>query len=272
MEFKDVANFLGLKEDEIKTIDDFKSKFDSEFIRQSAITEDSEPVKKILGKTFGTLENEVKKIAKAHELEIDFDAEDLKGKKVTDKFKTVFSRFEDKQKGIIDELSAKASQNNDDKVKDWEKKYEKLHSKYNDTENLLKNTTVEFEGFKQKAISDVKSVKLNVHKAEILSKAKFLPDVNEYTKKGFIGEFESKYKLDLDENEKPIILDKEGKRIPNPKVTGTFYEPLDLLTEELVKAKLYAINPHTGKTTVVTQTQQQASTPVRKAAIPLGKK
>lgn len=48
MEFKEVASYLGFKEDEIKTLDDFKTKFDAEFLRTSAITEDSEPVHKMI--------------------------------------------------------------------------------------------------------------------------------------------------------------------------------------------------------------------------------
>lgn len=247
MEFKEVASYLGFKEDEIKTLDDFKTKFDAEFLRTSAITEDSEPVKKILGKTFGTLENEIKKVAKAHELDIDFDADDLKGKKVTDKLKFTFSKYDEKKQSVISELEKKAGLGNDEKVKEWETKYEKLNKKYLDVDGLLKKTSEEFNGFKEHSEKTIKGVKLNIHKKDLYNKAKFLPEVNEYAKKGFLNEFEEKYMLDIDENEKPIILDKKGQRIPNPKVTGSFYEPDELLTEEIIKAKMFPVNGDGGK-------------------------
>ena len=250
MEFKEVAEYLGIDAEKIKTLDEFKSTFDKEFLRASAITEDSEPVKKILGKTFGTLENEIKKVSKSFELDVDFDAEDLKGKKVTDKMKFVLSKFDEKNKSTIADLTAKASLGNDDKVKEWEQKYEKLNKKYSDTDGLLKKTSEDFEGFKLNSLKEIKGVKVGIHKAEIFGKAKFSTDVNDYAKKGFLNEFESKFSLDLDENEKVVIVDKNGNRIPNPKVTGSFYEPLDLLTEETIKAKLYPLNVDAGKKVV----------------------
>lgn len=261
MEFKDVATFLGYKEDQFKSLDEFKSAFESEFLRASTINEDSEPVKKILGKTFGTLENEIKKVAKAHELDIDFDADDLKGKKVTDKLKFTFSKYDEKKQSVISELEKKASLNNDDKVKEWETKYSKLENKYKDVDGLLKKTSEDFEGFKQTSEKTIKGVKLNIHKSDLYEKkAKFLPEVNEYAKKGFITAFEEKYSIDLDENDNAVILDKKGQRIPNPKVTGSFYEPHELLTEEMIKAKFYALNPNPGKgQTAVTFTQTQTT-------------
>ncbi len=260
MEFKEVADYLGFKADDMKTIEDFKVSFDKEFLRTSSINEDSDPVKKIVGKLFGTLENEIKKVAKASDLEVDFDSEDLKGKKVTEKLKFVFSKYDEKNKTTFEDLKKQAGQGNDDKVKEWENKYEKLNKKFADVDGLLKKTSEDFEGYKQNSVKEVKNVKLGIHKAEIFGKAKFAPEVNEYAKKGFINEFEEKYSLDLDENEKPIIIDKKGQRIPNPRVTGSFYDPADLFLEETIKAKLFQLNKDGGKP--APNFQQQSSTPV----------
>lgn len=272
IEVKDVVEFLGYKADDIKELNDLKTKFDSDFIRTANITEDSEPVKKFLGKTFGTLENEIKKVAKSYDLEIDFDSEDLKGKKVTDKLKFAFSKYDEKNKSVIDELKSKAAQGNDEKVKEWETKYEKLKSKFSDTDSLLKTTIGEYEEFKLKKDSEIKDVKLNVHKSNAYNKAKFIPDINEYTKKGFLTDFESKYIADLDETGKIIPMTKDGKRIQNPKVTGTFYEFEDLLQEEMIKANLYALNKDGGKPKPQTIKMHQSAegSPVRQVAKRLG--
>lgn len=247
MDIKEINEFLGFKADQFKTVDEFKTAFNGEFVRTSAINEDLEPVKKIVGKLFGTLENEIKKVAKSHELDVDLDADDIKGKKVTDKLKFVFSKYDEKNKSVIDDLTAKAGQGNDEKVKEWETKYEKLKTKHTDVEGLLKTTSSEFEAFKQNSAKEVKNVKLGIHKAEIFGKAKFIPEANEFTKKGFLTDFEEKYQIDLDENEKPIVVDKKGQRIPNPKVTGSFFEPMELLTEEIIKAKLFPVNKDGNK-------------------------
>jgi hypothetical protein len=77
----------------------------------------------------------------------------------------------------------------------------------------------------------------------------------------------------LDETGKAIILDKEGKRIPNPKVNGSFMEIADVLQDEAVKGKLYMLNPDNGqrKTTTTTTTTPPATNPNtgRKVATPL---
>jgi hypothetical protein len=108
LETKEVFEYLGIKADDIKDLDTFKATFEKDFIKQSNITEENESVKKILGKTFGTLENEIKKVAKGFELDIDFNSDDLKDKKVTDKLKFVVSEYDAKQKSVIAELTEKA--------------------------------------------------------------------------------------------------------------------------------------------------------------------
>ena len=147
----------------------------------------------------------------------------------------------------MEELKVKAGQGNDEKVKEWETKYEKISLKAKDYEALLKSTKSELEEKEKQYAGNLKGVKLNIHKAEIYNKAKFIPEANDFTKKGFLADFESKYNLDLDEAENPIITDKKGQRIPNPKVSGTFYSPNDLLQEETIKANLYPLNKDGGK-------------------------
>lgn len=247
VEAKEVFEYLGIKPEDVKDLDTFKTKFDSEFIKQSMINEDSEPVKKILGKTFGTLENEIKKKAKAFGLEVDFDAEDFKKKKVTDKFGFVLESFDAQKKTIIDELTEKAGKGNDEKVKELEEKLNKTKSKVSEYEGLWKKTGEEFEAYKQTAAEKEKSVKLDFYKSEALRNVKFKADINEFEKEGYLSKIEKTYKFDLDENGKAIILDKEGKRIPNPKVSSSFMEIADVLQEEAVKGKLFQLNPDAGK-------------------------
>lgn len=261
IELKQVFEFLGYKPEDFKEIDELKTKFDSEFMRSSNITEDSEPVKKILGKVFGTLENDIKKVAKGFELDIDFEGADFQAnKKVNEKLKFVIGKFDEKNKLVIADLTTKASQGNDDKVKDITAKWEQAKQKAKDNETLLNSTKSDFESFKTNTATEIKNTKLSVHEKEIFSKAKFLPDANDFTKKGFFAAFKEKYTIDLDENESPVITTKKGEKLISKKVSGQFKTVSEVLEDELIDAKLFQLNPDAGKPKpATTQFQQQAA-------------
>lgn len=273
LEIKDVAEYLGLKVEPTTTIEDFKTSFDKEFLKHSAVTEDSEPVKKILGKVFGTLENDIKKVAKGFELDIDFDGADFQAnKKVNDKLKFIIGKYDEKNKLVIADLTAKAGLGNDDKVKDLQAKYDKAIQKSKENETLLNSSKSEFELYKTNTANEIKSKTLKGLKNDIYSKAKFLPETNEFTKKGFLTSFEEKYNFDLDENESPFITNKKGEKIVSTKVSGSFKTPAEVLEEEMIAAKLLVLNPQGGqKKIVIPQTQQQQSTgkPNRVVASPM---
>lgn len=270
---KEALEYLGYKPEDFKTVEEFKAKFDSTFIKQSNITEDSEPVKKILGKTFGTLENEIKKVAKGFELDVDF--EELKDKKVTEKLKYTFEKYNEKKNEYIKDLEAKASQGNDDKVKEWEKKYEKINQKYKDVEGLLNSTKSEYEQAQQKWQNEVKSVKLNVLTKDAFGKVKLKPDISEFEKKGYFSTIAEKYQFDLDESENLVVKNKQGERLKSAKVTGAFKTIDEILEEEAIAGKLYQLNSDGGKPKVVVNfgTKVDDSEPkvaVRKVAPRLG--
>lgn len=247
IELKQVIEFLGYNPEEIKELSDLKTKFDTEFVRTSNITADYEPVKKILGKTLGITETKLQKYSKTNELDIDFYSEDLVKLPFSDKVDLVFTKLNEKNKAIVLDLTAKAGQGNDEKVKEIQLKLEKTTQKAKDYETLLNSTKTEFESYKTNTATEIKNKTLSGIKKEIYSKAKFLPDTNDFTKKGFLNTFEEMYNFDLDENEAPVITDKKGQKIPSTKVTGAFKTPQELLEEELIKAKLFPLNPDGGQ-------------------------
>jgi len=261
LELKDVAEYIGLKLEDFKTPDEFKTAFDKEFLKQSAINEESEPVKKILGKVFGTLENDIKKVANKFELGIDFESADYIGKKkVNDKLNFIIDTFDAKNKVVIAGLTEKASLGNDDKVKEYIAKLEKATQKAKDNETLLNSTKTEFETYKTNTATEIKNKTLSGIKKEIYSKAKFLPEANDFTKKGFLTSFEEQYNFDIDENENPFITNKKGEKIVSTKTAGAFKTPSELLDEEIIKANLHPKNPQGGKekpALIINQNNQQ---------------
>lgn len=268
---KEALEYLGYKAEDFKTVDEFKQKFDSTFIKQTNISEDSEPVKKILGKTFGTLENEIKKVAKSFDIDVDFDSEDLKGKKVTDKLKCAFDKYKEKTTSVISELESKVGLGNDEKLKEWQTKYEKTQQKAKDLEGLLNSTKSEYEQAQMKWSSEVKSVKLNVLTKDAFSKVKLKPDISEFEKKGYLSTISEKYDFDLDEQENLIVKTKSGERLKSSKVTGAFKNIDEILEEEAIAGKLYQLNTDGGKPKApisfgVPTPQTQTQTQIRKVA------
>lgn len=248
LEAKEILDYLGIKIEDTKTVDEFKTSFDKDFIKQSMITEDSEPVKKIVGKIYGTLENEIKKIAKEVELDIDFEAEDFKLlKKVNEKFKFVTGKVEDKYKNTISDLTIKASQGNDDKVKEWEDKYKKAEDKLKEKNTLFNSLKGEYDSYKVDTENKIKNSTLNIHKKEIFGKAKFAEGTKDLEKKGFWTTIGEKYIIDIDENETPIILNSKREKIVSKKTAGTFMTPEEVIEEELISANLYQLNKDGGK-------------------------
>ena len=258
MELKDLMAYLGADSEKVKTLEDFKAFFEPEFVRAKNLTEESEFIKPILGKMLGTLENEVKKIAKTGGLESEIDSDDFKNQKMLrDKFAFVVNKLNEKSTAQIKEWETKASQGNDEKVKEYEKKLNSTEQKKKDLEILLNQTVGEFNNFKEQSTSQLKSFKLNIVKKDAFSKLPLKSDVKPIELKGFEATINEKYKLDIDDEDSVIVTDAKGAKIPNPKVNGTFMTLDEILQAESVAAGIYQLNKDGGQQRQVNQQQQQ---------------
>lgn len=244
METKDIIEFLGYNPESIKTLDDLKSKFNTEFVRASNISEDSELIKPILGKVYGTLEQQIRKSVKNSGFDLDLDNnEEFKGlKKVNEKFSYVVNKLSEKRDSEINEYKSLSQKGGEEKVLEWQTKYEKLKKSKEDADNMIGSLTNEYESFKQKANGEIKNVKLDVLKKDVISKVKFKQDISDFEKKGYMATVQEKYIFDLDENEQLTVLDRNGNKIPSQKVTGTFKTAQEILEEEALAGKLYQVN------------------------------
>lgn len=257
MELKDLLAYLGMDAEKTKTLEDFKSAFEPEFVRAKNLNEDSEFVKPIIGKVIGTLENEVKKIAKSSGLENEIDSDEYKSNKfLNEKLSFVIKKLGEKSNSQIEEWKTKASQGNDEKVKEYEKKLSSAEQKKKDLEELLNQTKGEYNTFKEQASNQLKGFKLNIIKKDAFSKLPLKSDIKPIELKGFEATIYEKYKLDIDENDVPTVMDTKGARIPSTKVTGTFKTFEEILQEEATAAGIYQMNSDGGKPR---QVQAQAS-------------
>lgn len=243
-EFKptEIFDVLGIKSDEIKSLEDFRVTFEKEFIRKNQVEQDKDISSKIFGKRIGSVESKVKSISKKHG--VDFTADEIKDKQVEDLIELSFSKIIDNNNKIVDDLKKESTGSKDEVAKGWEEKYTKLESKYKDTEGLLQSTKNDFEGFKTQTATERKNDKLNIFKEQSLGKLKFKPNIKEVEKAGFLSIIDSKYDLDLDEQGSLFVKDKKGERLKSAKVVGTFKSVEEVLEEEALKAEVIQINPN----------------------------
>lgn len=257
MEAKDLIEYFGYKPEDIKTIDDLKTKFNEDFIRVSQIHKDSEPVKKIIGETLGGMQVEMIRIAKKHGLEKDeFLAS--KDNKITDKLAYVLDRKVEQFSTIENEYKTKLEGTSDEVVKALEKKLEKESTKRKEVESLLETTKSTLEKEKENFSSQIKNTKLAIKKNDILSKIEWAEGIDDLKKEGFLSKFEKTYDLDIDDTDEPVIFERSKKeKIKSTKTVGTFKTPLEVLQEEGLKFGVWKQNRDSGKPAGKKPEQQQ---------------
>ncbi len=263
-EFKQIAEFMGLDPDKIKTIDDFKPAFESEFIRKSALKDDHSILAPFIGKRLGSIETELKRMGK--EYAIDLSTEEFKGKPIEEQTKLLVHKMAENNLKTVTDLEAKVNQSADAASLEWKTKYEAEAKKRGEQETLLGETVGKYNDFVKTSDDKIKSFKMSNLKEKVWSEIKFKTGISDIEKKGFEAHINDKYKFELGENDKFEIRDKEGKPISSTKVTGAYRDPLDVLNEEAVNAKLFEINPHAGKQANQFQqlAQQQNQQPEKK--------
>ena len=240
---EDILEYLGVDKS-TDSIEKFKETFEPEFIRKKLIAEDKEIVSQITGKALGSLTTKAKSIAKKYGVEL--SADEIKDKKVEEIQELAFEKLAASNLSAVNELQAKVGQGKDDAVKEWEGKYQKLESKFNDTSKLHATTLSEFTAFKEQTAGQIKGIKLATLKDAAFGKLKLKSNISDIEKAGFNSIVQEKYSFDLDEKGELFVADKKGERIKSEKVTGTFKNIDEVLQEEAIKANVYAINPKGG--------------------------
>lgn len=266
METNDLLSYLGYKPENFKSVDEFKSKFDEEFIRKSAATNDKEFIDKTFGKIIGGAETAAKKAVK--ELGLDIAGEELKDKKVDEVFKYLITKVAATKDEKIKELEDIAKAGSTEAVKVWEDKYGKLQAKFNDVQKLHTSTITEFADFQKKVDDEKKNWTIDSVKEKAWAGFKWANTADDLKKEGFKSLFDKNYKILLDETNTPYIADKSGNRIKSDKKQGEFKSYEEVLELEGIKNGVSAVAPDTGKqparpATQTTGSVQQPGLPVR---------
>lgn len=249
MELQEVLTLLGIPSEKATTIDALKSEFEKEFVRIKNLTVDSEAIKPIVGKILNEVNTNIKAAVKPFDAGIDFESDEWKNADTKTRVKMTFDKIAGKHKTIVDDLTTKASQNNDQKVKDLEESLRKANEKYGELEGKHGVVVNEYSEFKNNTLTAAKNNTLNGLLKGAKENVKFIAGVTKVQMLGFDQSLATKYDFDLDESGKSVVVkDKAtGKPIPSKKVANESKKLDEILEDEAIELELFEANGQGGK-------------------------
>ena len=260
---EEILTFLGYEAKDLKTIDEFKTKFGEKFGIKEDLLKDKDFTSKIFGQRLGSIEAKLKSHAK--KMAVEFTPEEIKDKTVEEIQEITFTKIAEMNAKAMEDVVNNSKGTVDEQVKTWKEKATATETKLKDTEALLIKTTTDYEGFKAEAITKGKTDTLSRFKTDAIAKLAFKQNVTPVEKAGFDSVIASKYEFDLDENNAPYVKDKtSGQRIASTKVVGQFKSIDEILQTELIDNKLAIINGDGGKPAPKAGLQLDLSVPTEK--------
>lgn len=233
MELKDIFEYMGFDK-EPTNIDEFKETVKSNWTLKKQAIEDESIRKAVLGSSFKSVgQNIRKKINERYGLEI--PNSELENTQLEDFVINNIEKIKGSYEAKIQDYEKKITEPNE-VLKEYE-------TKLSTFEKRLKEEREEYNQFKEVKTNELKNYKIDVLKKDIFSKIKFSNEVSDVAKIGYNALIESKYNIDFDENNEPIIVSKNnGERIPNEKVAGKYKTPFEIFEEEAINNKLVQLN------------------------------
>jgi hypothetical protein len=236
----ELIKFMGIDPETTETIDAAKDLFGNDFIRKSEAIKDETIITKVIGTRMGSLQTDA--VRNFKELGVDFEPEEIKGKKLEEILKIGSSKVKNK----FEEIKS-TSGGGDEAVKAWEKKYESQKKKLEETTGLVTSLQKQYEELDLNVKTEKRNSKINEYKKEAIKEVKLRSDLDQLTLVGFNAHLNSKYKIELDEEEKPFVVDlATNARIQSKKKAG-FADFGELFEMEAAANKLISLSPHEGK-------------------------
>lgn len=236
----ELIKFMGIDPETTETIDAAKDLFGNDFIRKSEAIKDETIITKVIGTRMGSLQTDA--VRNFKELGVDFEPEEIKGKKLEEILKIGSAKVKNK----FEEIKS-TSGGGDEAVKAWEKKYESQKKKLEETTGLVTSLQKQYEELDLNVKTEKRNSKINEYKKEAIKEVKLRSDLDQLTLVGFNAHLNSKYKIELDEEEKPFVVDlATNARIQSKKKAG-FADFGELFEMEAAANKLISLSPHEGK-------------------------
>jgi hypothetical protein len=229
IELKDIVEFTGIELNEEATVEDFKSAFNEKYVPSEQhgkkIKEINARAAHAINKSFRDAGFEVEK----EELEkVDlFELPSVYANKVSSK---------------LQELEGNKSATEEEISKKYQSEIEKYKSKVTDLSGLLEETKTGFESFKSEIQTKERNQTIGSYKSKSLSSLNWSDNANNIVKKGFEATLNERYKFELDDENKPIVRDFEGKLVQSKVKAGEA-----ATYEEIIKTEFEALGDFAKK-------------------------
>lgn len=234
MELKELLDALDVNVADGADLSQIKDAFHSKYVSREIASDDSDIVKRVVGKHLGIYERNLKRNFKNAGVELPDDFS-FKAFEVEDPDVNPIIKMKTSFEQQIGELKTKAAKSSDTKMKELEEAKAQLERDMSSWKQIATNLEQEVENTKASFINEKKSWLINQHKQQVLGQFTFSDTVDEYKRKGFDVTFAEKYQLDLD-GDAVVVLDREGNRVLNEKKSG------HASLQEVMKMELDAAN------------------------------
>lgn len=248
IEPKEIFSYLGIPETE--TLDDFKQKFDTSFVKADpqAIKGNKELWGTVTGVYNETNKGIFKRIAKENGIEL--VGNDLDGLNIGEVISTMLPKALKNLTTEIGTLKEAAGKGVNEKVAAVQSEYEKFKAEVTPKVQEYEKLKSDFETFKTTAAKEKSDFILNHKKEEQWQKFPYAQAAGNMAKAGFKNHVESKYGWVTDESGEVFPTDKAGNKIPNPNKAGSHYNMGEILVIEGTEAnktdKIFAVNDSAG--------------------------
>jgi len=244
MEGKEILDFLGV---EAENLDEFKEKFTGKYFTEKQIHSDPKLIGKFTGKTMGNIKKAI--LNDFRESEVPFTQGEFDDADLETVVKTLKSRQSELYNSKLEEVKSQVGKSGEEAIKPWQEKLSKYEQALADEKKAKQEIAGQFEQFKGEAENKIKSTRISYFQKDLMGSIEIDPIAKKdpLKIKGWNSHVQENFKFDFDENDNPIILDKTGSKIKNPKKADEWLSPKDVLTAEADKLGLIPKNPQGGQ-------------------------
>ena len=246
-----LLQYLGLNPDEVKTLDDLKAKFPTQFVSRAALLDQrSAEFKEILphvaGRVTGSITSALNRALE--EVQLELTPQEREGKKAEELVAYAITKLNGRageKDNKLQELQAQLAKSKDEATRELTAKLEQEQRRRAEVEQLLGTTKTTLEQQRADYEAKIKTTRLDYVRTDAHAKAiKWRTGIKPVEQAGFFAHLEKNYKLDLDDQGQLVPLTATGERVPSKKTVGAFMTYDEVLEQEGKALGVWEENPH----------------------------
>lgn len=212
MELKDVLSYIGV---EAENLEDLKTKFSEKFVPKSEVTDPEKLKSELTGKITGPLQTKVKTLFR-------LESEELKG---LNKWEEIVELAAKKTLEREEELKSLSTQSNDGLVKELTEKLDRANKSTAEQKQAAQDLRDALEKKESEFTGKIKEFRTNdVKKNAFLKVVPKLSELKETESFWLKSQIDENVIIEFDDQEQPIVYNKEGKRWTDPNKVGSYLE------------------------------------------------